>query len=388
MAKKIIAMDLRYAEVPNTGLTRFACNLFYKVINSERLNNQDFLLLLPPKKLSYHLNSIINAIDKSKVKIIYWNKSRKILWKIPFLLFDPYLFRLLKQNKVQLFVCPFIDPPILPGIKVVSTIHDLTFIKVKNFFPKYSFIKKIISEIRILITIFTSNYILTVSLATKRQLISKYKALNIFIGKKLSNITIIPNAISHIVSSKESNSINIGNAILDLEFILYVGDRRPHKNIKYLIELVKSLHYLGHSKIFLVIAGSTEYENISLSKMIKENSDFVIEVISPNDSELNCLYTKCKCFCLLSLSEGFGIPVLEAAAHGAKVVVSNIASLVEIAPINSLILDLNTKDLNPKLFKEYLMNEKRPNAESVIDYWTWDRSADIMCEFITNLKDE
>ena len=49
-----IALDLRYAENPFTGLTRFTKNLFKYLVKNE--NNINFLLLMPPKKNCLHLS--------------------------------------------------------------------------------------------------------------------------------------------------------------------------------------------------------------------------------------------------------------------------------------------------------------------------------------------
>ena len=36
-------------------------------------------------------------------------------------------------EKVDIFLSPYIDPPLLPGIKVICTIHDLIFINLIKF---------------------------------------------------------------------------------------------------------------------------------------------------------------------------------------------------------------------------------------------------------------
>ena len=44
---------------------------------------------------------------------------------------------------IGIYISPFMDPPIMPGIKIISTIHDITFLKIdivshKKSFNKYS----------------------------------------------------------------------------------------------------------------------------------------------------------------------------------------------------------------------------------------------------------
>ena len=49
-----------------------------------------------------------------------------------------------------------------------------------------------------------------------------------------------------------------------------------------------------------------------------------------SDAALAELYRRCAAFCYPSLGEGFGLPVLEAMAAGAPVVISNLSSLPEV----------------------------------------------------------
>ena len=74
----------------------------------------------------------------------------------------------------------------------------------------------------------------------------------------------------------------------------------------------------------------------------------------PTDEELDYLYNNCIAFLLLSNNEGFGIPVLEAAARSKKVIVSDVPALKEIAPKHSLILNMKkgrTFKANNRIYK-------------------------------------
>ena len=86
-------------------------------------------------------------------------------------------------------------------------------------------------------------------------------------------------------------------------------------------------------------------QNLTLEKLIKENKSYVCEYENPNDLELNFLYENAKCLFLLSKSEGFGIPVIEAVQKGKKLVLSNIEVFQEIAPKETLFLDMQNKKI-------------------------------------------
>ena len=88
--------------------------------------------------------------------------------------------------------------------------------------------------------------------------------------------------------------------------------------------------------ILLILAGSKKYKNLTLENLIKKNKHYIYEYENPNDAELDFLYKNAKCLCLLSKSEGFGIPIIEAGSKGTKLVLSDIEVFKEIAPKESL----------------------------------------------------
>ena len=54
-----LAIDLRYAEKKNTGLTRFSKNIFFNLLNEDSLESKKFLIILPPKASSNHIREFI-----------------------------------------------------------------------------------------------------------------------------------------------------------------------------------------------------------------------------------------------------------------------------------------------------------------------------------------
>ena len=361
---------MRYVENLFSGLSRFSINIFHNLIKNSINDDLYFIVLLPPKNISKDLN-IFNDLDIKNIKIIYSKNKRGIKWKIPFFIFDLGLYLKLRKEKVDIFLSPYIDPPILPGIRVICTIHDLIFIKVKNYFNNLRILKRIVSEFRIILTLFCSDNLLTVSESTKSQLIKRYKCLP-FIQKKLKYITVIYNGVTEFKSSKKL--FKNKSDILEKEYLLYVGDRRQHKNLFYTIELIKNYNKQYNKKYNLIIAGSVSYKNFKLYKIIKSNP-FVIEIINPNDELLDQLYINCIALVLLSFEEGFGIPIIEAASRSKKIVLSNIEVFKEIAPKNSLLLDMNKENQHVKLLHDYLNKDVKVNSEYILKKWSWVKSS-------------
>ena len=364
-----LAIDMRYIENPYSGLSRFAINIFYNLIKNSENDEIEFIILMPPEKIIKNLD-LFKDLNRKNIKIIYSKNKRGIKWKFPFFIIDLPLYLKLLREDVDIFLSPYIDPPFFPGIKVICTIHDLIFIKVDNYFNNFRIIKKMFSELRILISLIYSNSILTVSQTTKNLLISRYKNIP-FLRSKLLKTVVIYNGVTKFKSSSQSKD-KYQN--IKIEYFLYVGDRRNHKNLIYTINLLNSFRELYKKDFLFIIAGSNSFNNRNLQKVIESNS-FVKEVINPNDSSLNYLYRNCISLILLSLEEGFGIPIIEAASRSKKVIASDIEIFREIAPKSSLLLDLKKEKQNLKLLHDYLQQENHIDSQSIFERWSWDKSS-------------
>lgn len=122
---------------------------------------------------------------------------------------------------------------------------------------------------------------------------------------------------------------------LPTDFVLYVGDINPNKNIPTLVQACKELG------IALLIAGKaavrTKYDKyhpenkdlVAVQKAARQDETIRLLGYVPSE-ELSALYHLASVYCQPSLYEGFGIPVLEAMHCGCPVVASKAGSLEEI----------------------------------------------------------
>jgi glycosyltransferase involved in cell wall biosynthesis len=113
-------------------------------------------------------------------------------------------------------------------------------------------------------------------------------------------------------------------------FLLYVGRPMRHKNLGRLIEAF-GLIRARHPDLVLVLAGRKDanYERLEDDAYVRgaKNLHFTGFV---SDKRLRWLYENCEAYVFPSLSEGFGLPGLEAMRHGAPVASSNATCLPEI----------------------------------------------------------
>ena len=116
---------------------------------------------------------------------------------------------------------------------------------------------------------------------------------------------------------------------VDQRVLLCVAQKRPYKNLAVLVEALPGLP----SDVVLVLPGTrTSYEDELLATAERLSvTDRLRHPDWVSDEELAALYEMAEVVALPSLTEGFGLPVLEAMTHGAPVACSDIPVLREVA---------------------------------------------------------
>jgi glycosyltransferase involved in cell wall biosynthesis len=138
--------------------------------------------------------------------------------------------------------------------------------------------------------------------------------------------------------------------LVNYPFILYAGAIRPHKNVVRIIEAFSTLknELLKESEedqqfrdLKLIIIGDDLSSHPRLRRTVVRSgvqNDVRFLGFVPIDV-LRIFYDVAKVFVFPSLYEGFGLPPLEAMAHGTPVVTSNTSSLPEVAGNAALLVN-------------------------------------------------
>jgi glycosyltransferase involved in cell wall biosynthesis len=120
-------------------------------------------------------------------------------------------------------------------------------------------------------------------------------------------------------------------------FLLYAGRISPHKNVVRMIEAFSALRTeLEKDGVYpdlkLIIIGDDLSGNPDLRRtVIRSGVQNDVRFLGFVPVEvLRTFYDQAKIFVFPSLYEGFGLPPLEAMAHGTPVVTSNVSSLPEV----------------------------------------------------------
>jgi glycosyltransferase involved in cell wall biosynthesis len=131
-------------------------------------------------------------------------------------------------------------------------------------------------------------------------------------------------------------------------YVLFVGTLEPRKNLGRLLQAFSALRDEAMPVPQLVVTGArgwgeecidTEAARLGVASQVKA-------VGRVTDAELATLYHHALFLAMPSLYEGFGLPLVEAMAHGIPVLTSRAASMPEIAGDAGLLVDpFNVKDI-------------------------------------------
>jgi glycosyltransferase involved in cell wall biosynthesis len=187
-----------------------------------------------------------------------------------------------------------------------------------------------------------------------------------------SRIRVVPHGVRQPMTGPGSQRENL---------VLFVGALQTRKNVIRLIEAFEKLS--GDKDPWrLVLAGAPSGYQADriLERIGKSTCRDRVEIAGyVSLSELESLYSRASIFALPSLDEGFGIPVLEAMAHGVPVVTSNRSALVEVAGDAALLVDpYDVEELGCAL--ERLMNDLELRAKlsnlgrARAKHYTWERA--------------
>ncbi len=260
--------------------------------------------------------------------------------------------------------------PILYFGKVVTTVHDLTTARFTN--PAKNWLvfkfKQIVYRLVIHIVALKSKSLFVPSNFVKRD-VAQYTGIR---GQKI--------IVTYEAADKITQAAVPVVKLVNKEFILYVGRPLPHKNLERLIEafgLLKS----SRSKLQLVLVGKKDKLYKRLEKSIKDLGIRDVHITGfVSEGQLRWLYQNTAAYVFPSLSEGFGLPGLEAMAHGAPVVASHATCLPEIyGPAAHYFDPYDTDDMSAKindvLTDNKLRSELIANGQQRIDKYSWPTTA-------------
>lgn len=164
-------------------------------------------------------------------------------------------------------------------------------------------------------------------------------------------------------------------------FILYVGSAFPHKNLERLLGALEFLRQ-KHPDLNLVLAGKKEYYYQQLEKRLAGSTlKECVKILGyVSEQELKWLCQHARAYVFPSLSEGFGLPGLEAMVYNCPVVSSRATCLPEIYQHAAIYFDpLNPVDMANKiemvLTHPTMGNELAVKGQELLQRYSWTKMA-------------
>jgi glycosyltransferase involved in cell wall biosynthesis len=293
-----------------------------------------------------------------------------------------HLPHLLRQRRVDILHMPWFYAPATLSSRLVLTIHDLTDVLApppgmppavqagRLFFARRALAR--------------ADRILAVSQSSKRDLERSF-------GVPQNKIEVIYNALDERFVREampaDTDRILERYAVND-PFVLYAGNIKPQKNLPRLIEAfavakAELTRHPRYSRLKLLLIGNSADEHSDLRRAVLRSrlqADVRFLGFVPHEV-LRVFYSRAEAFLFPSLYEGFGLPPLEAMAHGTPVLTSDTSSLPEVFSEAALLVNPENvfeiaRGIRQILTEDITREALVSRGFDLVRRYSWERSAE------------
>ncbi|MGF1477048.1 MAG: glycosyltransferase family 4 protein [Geminicoccaceae bacterium] len=313
-----IAIDARYASGPTCGIERYTMNLLPGLAELEetppvliiRHPGQD----LPEAVIAAKTFSMV---DEPSSRLSPWSQ-----WK---------LARRLKKRGIDVMVSADVYAPLVTRPRQVITLHDVTPIRCRD---------RLKSSLKARFWWLWGLWLFVQTRGAWKVLtVSQWAARDIAdcLHLKAGKLAVVPNSV---MPGQAARNRKPGSARL-----LYVGRMDGNKNVESCVAVLGRLVAQGYDAT-LTIVGKTDARYPQASEAIdalglRERVTITGHV---SEEQLRHCYAEADVFLFLSVYEGFGLPPLEAMAHGLPVVASNRTAMTEVLGDAAFLVDPDDLD--------------------------------------------
>jgi len=223
--------------------------------------------------------------------------------------------------------------------------------------------------------------------------VSKFTKIEIekHFGISGQNIEVVHNAIDERFlrghATETDRQILAERYLVTYPFLLYAGRISPHKNLVRIIEAFSALKtelekQSQYPDLKLIIIGDELSKHPDLRRTVIRSgvqNDVRFMGFVPIEM-LRLFYDGAKVFVFPSLYEGFGLPPLEAMAHGTPVVTSNTSSLPEVVGNAAILVNPENvfeimRGLHRVLLDQAVRDKVRDRGYEQVKKFSWESSA-------------
>lgn len=307
----------------------------------------------------YVPNNAQNVPVYKNIKIV---TSKKKLKSFP--LWDHFTFSrfVKKQNGISLDfanITPLFNPGFVFIHDIYAKLYPEDFITFKDRLRRFYMCWMYFHAAKKAVKIFT------VSEFSKKQIAEVYNV-------PLEKIFVIPNGWEHFKAVKADASIFKSFPLLQKKnYYFTLGSLQKRKNLKWILEYAKN----NPDEQFAISGKAINgMESNELNQLNELPNVILLGYVS--DDSVKALMQNCKAFVFPSYYEGFGIPPLEALSVGARVIISNAASLPEIYKKSAYYIDPQ----NPNISLSKLLLKTVEPADKILKEYTYKNAAKLLYE--------
>ncbi|QQS20185.1 glycosyltransferase family 4 protein [Candidatus Saccharibacteria bacterium] len=281
------------------------------------------------------------------------------------------LLRQINELHPDLVHFPMVQQPVLYGGLVVTTMNDLTTTRFRN--PSKNVV---VFWLKQRVYVWVNKRVARRSKALISYTHFVQQDVAAFAGISPDKFTVVPLAADAILDSPETVP-----ELSDTQYVMYTGKPMPHKNLGRLIDAFVLLQKV-HPELRLVLVGKKDGNYARHEERVRaEGIRNVVFTGFVSEGQLRWLYENCAAYVVPSLSEGFGLPGLEAMMHGAPVVSSNATCLPEVYGDAAIyfdpldVADMGTK-ISPVIDNEALRSNLILRGSAQAKKYSWRRTAE------------
>ncbi|WP_428330049.1 glycosyltransferase family 4 protein [Mucilaginibacter sp.] len=277
----------------------------------------------------------------------------------------------------DLFWSPHYNVPLMwvKSKRRIATIHDVYHLA---FYKELSFKQKLYAKVVINAAVKLSDEVITVSGFSKGEIIK-------YTGCATQKVNVVYNGVSQAASYNNTQNVR-DKYSLPANYILFVGNVKPHKNLKTLLKAYLLLSSELKQQYKVVIVGKRDgflTGDEELTHWIKSQPEVQQAILFTGyvaNEDMDTIYKNASLFVFPSVYEGFGLPPLEAMLNSCPVIAAATSSLPEVCgdaalyfnPRNEIEL---TNKMTEVLTQKSVSDGLLTNGLQRIKQFTWDDCA-------------
>lgn len=350
-----------FIEGSRTGVARYTwelCRQLDKVLpHCEFFIYSPVVIELPVTSGRWHLRTEPNGVFK-KLKPVLWTRFR--------------CGKLAAADAIDVFWAAGVFlPRLAPHIKTVMTVYDLTYLYAPT---SMQLSHRMAFQLFFKRDILKADKLTTISCGTAEKIFSHFR--------RGVDAHIYPSVNPLAASLEPSDNGGLGQTPdVNKPFILTVGTLEPRKNISLLIQSLRYLKNAGYLKDYdLVVAGGTGWAS-NPSQYGTDSDNWLHFFGYVDEASLDSLYRRCSFFAFPSIYEGFGMPVLEARAHGALTVTTDSPELREAGGSETIYAAPTVESFSEAL-REAADRSAKQDVSGVLVWPTWRDGAERLASLL------